>query len=171
MNQLKEQMFDQKSHYELGNHRIDSLLKPECMSSVNLANDMSFNSPSNNEESSIFNFNFNSCERNEESFIDEDVENVLSTGQQYQTHSVDFGLRVESQRAGFASKYLFNKTSGPDVVEEVDEEDSYDNEESYSSADYSNSVMTEGHCSNFSVAVASPDSSVEPINSTTMQKF
>jgi len=83
INQLKEQMFDQKAHYELGDHRIDSLLKPECMSSVNLANDMSFNSPSNNEESSIFNFNFNSCERNEESFIDEEVENVLSTGQQY----------------------------------------------------------------------------------------
>jgi hypothetical protein len=78
---------------------------------------------------------------------------------------VDFGLRVESKRAGFASKYLFNKTSGPkEIVEEVDEEDSFDNEESYASADYSNSIT------NFSVAVASPDSSVEPI-STPMQKI
>jgi len=79
---------------------------------------------------------------------------------------------VESKRAGFASKYLFNKTSGPkEIVEEVDEEDSFDNEESYSSADYSNSIMTEGYCSsNFSVAVASPDSSVEPI-ATPMVKY
>ena len=78
---------------------------------------------------------------------------------------------MESKRAGFASKYLFNKTSGPkEIVEEVDEEDSFDNEESFSSADYSNSIMTEGYCSNFSVAVVSPDSSVEPI-ATSMTKM
>jgi len=52
-------MFDQKAHYELGDHRIDALLKPECLSSVNLVNEMSYQEPSN-EESSIF--NFNSCD-------------------------------------------------------------------------------------------------------------
>jgi hypothetical protein len=80
-------------------------------------------------------------------------------------------MRVESKRAGFASKYLFNKNTGPDLIEEVEEEDSYDNEESYSSADYSQSVMTDGYSSNFSVAVASPDSSVEPMQAISMQKY
>lgn len=59
INQLKEAFFDQKAHYELGDHRIDSLLKPECLSSVNLHNEMSYAEPSN-EDSAIF--NFNSCE-------------------------------------------------------------------------------------------------------------
>ena len=58
VNQLKDIMFDQKAHYELGDHRIDALLKPECLSSVNLVNEMSYQE-NNNEESSIF--NFNSC--------------------------------------------------------------------------------------------------------------
>jgi|TARA_B110001469_G_C9486504_1_gene243656 hypothetical protein len=56
---LKDVIFDQKAHYELGDHRIDALLKPESMSSVNLVNEMSYQGPSN-EESSIF--NFNSCD-------------------------------------------------------------------------------------------------------------
>ena len=77
--QLKEDIiFDQKAHYELGDHRIDLLLKPECLSSVNLVNEMSYQE-SNNEESSIF--NFNALDQNEESFHDEEVENVLSSGQ------------------------------------------------------------------------------------------
>lgn len=48
VNQLKDIMFDQKAHYELGDHRIDALLKPECLSSVNLVNEMSYQE-SNNE--------------------------------------------------------------------------------------------------------------------------
>ena len=56
------------------------------------------------------------------------------------------------------------------MIEEAEEEDSYDNEESYASADYSHSVMTDGYSSNFSVAVASPDSSVEPVQSP-IQKY
>jgi hypothetical protein len=57
--QLKDVIFDQKAHYELGDHRIDQLLKPECLSSVNLVNEMSYQEPAN-DESSIF--NFNSCD-------------------------------------------------------------------------------------------------------------
>lgn len=161
IDQLKDVIFDQKAHYELGDHRIDSLLKPECLSSYNIPNDMSY-SPTNNEESCIF--NFNQCEENEESFAEEEVEkeNLLNSGQKFGTNTVEFGLRVESQRAGYASKYLFNKTSGPaEKIEEDSEEESYENDESYASADYSNTNITEA---NFSVAVASPDSSVEPIN-------
>lgn len=56
VNELKDIIFDQKAHYELGEHRIDALLKPECLSSVNLVNEMSFHE-GNNDQSSIFNFN------------------------------------------------------------------------------------------------------------------
>jgi len=56
VNQIKDVIFDQKAHYELGDYRIDALLKPECLSSVNLVNEMSYQEGSN-EESSIFNFN------------------------------------------------------------------------------------------------------------------
>lgn len=160
-------MFDQKAHYELGDHRVDSLLKPECLSSYNLPNEMSY-APSD-ENSCIF--NFNSFKDNEESFSEEEVEveNVLSSGKKFGTNTVEFGLRVESQRAGYASKYLFAKTTGPtNEIDEEDDDESYDNEESYASADYSCTNITEA---NFSVAVASPDSSVEPINQIQMHKY
>ena len=56
VNDIKEAMFDQKAHYELGDHRIDSLLKPECLSSVILTNEMSYQEEIQ-DNSSLFNFN------------------------------------------------------------------------------------------------------------------
>ena len=42
VNAIKASIFDQKAHYELGDHHIDSLLKPEGLSSVILNNEMSY---------------------------------------------------------------------------------------------------------------------------------
>jgi len=129
---IKAAIFDQKAHYELGDHRIDSLLKPECLSSVILTNEMSYQEEIQ-DNSSLFNFNsYNEIE----SLHENEASKILSNGHIKTSQEDDYLLRVESKRAGFADKYLFNKTNN--IQEEVEEDESYENEDSYCSADYSN---------------------------------
>lgn len=163
VNAIKASIFDQKAHYELGDHHIDSLLKPEGLSSVILNNEMSYQEEIQ-DNSSLF--NFNSYCNEIESLHDNEASNILSNGHIKTSQEDDYLLRVESKRAGFASKYLFNKATN--IQEEVEEDESYENEDSYCSADYSNSSLTDGFCSN--ISVASPESSVEPIMATPMRK-
>lgn len=66
------------------------------------------------------------------------MDNIVSNGHIRTSQEDDYVLRVESKRAGFASKYLFNKATN--IQEEVEEDESYENEDSYCSADYSNSM-------------------------------
>ena len=52
----------------------------------------------------------------------------------------DFGLHVESKRAGFANKYLFNQNpSTYSEIEEANEDEYSENENSYCSENFSNS--------------------------------
>lgn len=139
VNHIKDGIFDLKAHHE-GVEPSAAMLKPECLSLVNLQNEMSYQDPKH-DAGSLFHFNINVDEA--ESCHDEEIDGMLFT--QGKVHSKtfqedDFGLRVESKRAGFANKYLFNQNpSNYSEVEEVNEDDYSENENSYCSENFSNS--------------------------------
>ena len=149
VNAIKAAIFDQKAYYELGDQRIDS----QCLQPVvGLNNELSYQEEIQ-DNSSLFNFN---SYNDNESQHDNEMDNILNNDHIRTSQEDDYVLRVESKRAGFASKYLFNKG----VQEEVEEEEeSYENE---SSSDFS---QTDAFGS-----VASPEMSCESITVTPLKK-
>jgi hypothetical protein len=139
VNHIKDSIFDLKAHHE-GAEPGAALLKPECLSLVNLQNEMSYQDPKHDSDS-LFHFNIKVDEA--ESCHDEEIDGMSFT--QGKVHSKtfqedDFGLRVESKRAGFANKYLFNQNpSNYSEIEEANEDDYSENEDSYCSENFSNS--------------------------------
>ena len=139
VNHIKDGIFDSKAHLE-GAEPTGAMLKSASLSFSNLHNEMSYQDP-RHDNGSLFNLNANADEA--ESCHDEEID--ATPFAQGKAHSKtfqedDFGLRVESKRAGFANKYLFNQNPvNYSEVEEVNEGEYSDNENSYSSEDLSNS--------------------------------
>lgn len=144
VNHIKDGIFGSKAHHEAA-EPTGAILKPESLlhtslSFANLQNEMSYQGPKH-DNGSLFNLNAHADEA--ESCHDEEIE--ATPFAQGKAHSKtfqedDFGLRVESKRAGFANKYLFNQNPlNYSEIEEAHEEEYSDNENSYNSENLSNS--------------------------------
>jgi hypothetical protein len=113
----KFEIFDQKSHFELGDHRLHSLLHPDQLSQIELQNEMSY--PGQNHSSGLFDINQVSSNyphdldsdvgKHDEAFDDNFVQG-LSCAKKHPED--DVGLRVDShKRRSFAHKALFRSES------------------------------------------------------------
>jgi len=132
-NKNEIQIFDQKSHYEFGDHKLSQLLAPEALSCVDLQNEMSYQGFKGSD--SMF-FDLNQVSYNSphdvvtEVHQDEEVDNHkfsqdIPCAKKFQED--DIGLRIaSSHRRTFAQKYLFkSEAKAHQDTEFMSEDDEY----------------------------------------------
>jgi hypothetical protein len=113
----KFEIFDQKSHFELGDHRLQSLLQPDLLSQIEIPNEMSY--PGQKHSSNLFSINQVSSNyphdldsdvgKHDEAFEDNFVQGLACAKKHPEE---DVGLRVDShKRRSFAHRALFRSES------------------------------------------------------------
>lgn len=113
----KFEIFDQKSHFESGDHRLQQLLQPDLLSQIEIPNEMSYAGQKLNSDL----FDINQVSSNYPHDLDSDVgkhdeayeDNFVQGLSCSKKHpEEDVGLRVDShKRRSFAHKALFRSES------------------------------------------------------------
>lgn len=119
-------IFDQKSHFAFGEHRLGYMLKPESLMLMDLPNEQSYQEQRINPFGDINQVSYNSRDDSFEMSVYEDNESNAIHPVAKRYHEDDLGLRVANTiRRDFANNQLFKSRQRVLVEEDMSSDEYY----------------------------------------------